>query len=156
MARSLIQPDLRFSKAVPIATPTIPIAMRTRQGVAISAQEKSRQMAPSTERIPHLTGLITLRFCMKLGMNMTGIMPPPIIDMTILMAQPIPLTDCSVLPRTAIDIMIPTKQIATQIAATANFGKLNGRKPSIKPSINNRQMTPMVVNPQARALPAKI
>ena len=72
-------------------------------------------------RIAQRTGLTTLSPRIQPGMNITGIMQPPSIAMTMLMAHPAPLTDCSVFPRTDINIIRPTKQNETHAAAIANM-----------------------------------
>ena len=51
------------------------------QGSSMSAGVKPRQMAPSSARMPHLTGLMFDAVCIQAGMANSGIIAPPIIDM---------------------------------------------------------------------------
>ena len=81
---------------------------------------KPRQIEPSNASTLHLAGLKSLSVFMKLGMNTSGIMPPPNIAISMFAPHAAPDTASSVLPITDISIMMPTKQKAMQTAATAS------------------------------------
>ena len=101
----------------------------------------------------HLAGLKSLSVRMKLGMNTSGIMPPPNIAISMLAPQAAPDTASSDLPTTLIIIMIPAKQKAMHTAAKASKHGLSGRIPSQVPSVTMMAITVTTARKQAVALP---
>src|SRR4029078_6582153 len=104
--------------SVQIVRNTDAIQIRTPHDTSISLSVNPRQMAPSSARMLHFTGLRLLSVFIKLGMNNSGTIPPPNIAMSMLALHAAPETLSSVLPITDINIMMPTKQTAIDSAAS--------------------------------------
>ena len=115
-----------------------------------------RQIAPSTARIIHLTGLKSLSFSIHSGITISGTMLPPSMASGIIDAQPAPATACSVRPRVLISIMKPVKP---KREAEHRGGQRRPR-PDLDaedhPSATKSSVEPTQVVKQAIALPARI
>src|SRR5688572_25417477 len=106
---------------VPTAKHTMPTAIRTAHGIAISLIVKLRHTPPSIASIVQRIGLMKLIDWIHAGMMNVGTIAPPTIDSGIRIAHPAPDAVCSVLPRLATSIMKPTKQIAADSPASASI-----------------------------------
>ena len=77
------------------------------------------------------------------GRNASGIMPPPNMHITTMLAQAAPLTAASVLPITDISIIRPVKPMAMDKAAITSSGGLASWIPRMRPRVIMAAMTAM-------------
>jgi PhzF family phenazine biosynthesis protein len=147
----------RVRMVAPTAKQTAPATSSTVTGESISPNEKPRQIAPSSARMPHFTRLKLLIVSSHLGMAKRGIIPPPTIAIMSMMAMPEPDTDCSVLPSTDRNMVRPTKQKAAATMAARSPAGFDRRTPKTStPSERISTASARQARKHARPLPARI